>query len=1103
MLPRSGPAAYLDIPAVTAAAVQAGASFVHPGYGFLSENAEFVEALENRGIGFMGPSATLLRLFGDKVCARQMAAACGVPVLKGTVGPTSLREASRFFETLDRGGGMMIKAVHGGGGRGIRAVTRLEDVADAYARCQSEASASFGNGDVFVEELVRSARHVEVQIVSDRYGGAAVDLIQKGPAAAKAPPYCGLATVEFLVDDSTIHSASPRFFFIEVNPRLQVEHTVTEELFDVDLVQCQLDLARGLKLSDIMGTNPSFRRAVQTASAFASAVGPHPLARTSIQLRLNAETILASGDVAPSPGRQLTIFECPLGRRGVRVDTAAYAGMPINPSFDSLLAKVIVSADATIPEKALSSLPESAIRLESWTRTVQAALGALSEVRIAMRTSDGRIVDGLGATNLALLFALLKSPQVSAGLRGVTTSFVGNRIASLLKSAEAKDPPKYFAVEELEQPNDARNTKSKIIPTGCVSVDSPLVGTVVSISAKEGNQVLKGSPIAVMNAMKMETVVTAPCDGRIHSRAAAVGDLLETGDAILFLSPSSVTADSASGSTEEAETLDLDTPRKDLEELFGRTSFLEDPPADGTSAAGAKPRTRRRRPSAGRLTVLEQLNTLVVPGSFLEFGALQIAAQRTRRSVEDLIANTPRDGLLCGVGDICVVEKPSAGVNDPAAHRPCAVFAYDFSVLAGTQGFFNHRKLDRLFEVVKRQRLPMVCFCEGGGGRPGDTDTVNVSVAGLHFSSFALMGELSGVVPLIGIASGFVFAGNAALLAACDVIIATEGANIGMGGPAMIEGGGLGIFKPHEIGPTSVQTRNGVIDVLVKDDNEAIAVSKKVLSMMVVPDITQLAGQAASHDQRLLRTIVPENRRRTYNMRRAIELIFDRDSVLELRALHSPTIITYLARIDNLAVGVVANNPSPVEALAGAIDGPGARKASEFYAFCERFGLPIVALCDTPGFLVGPDAEKTGQVRDTGRMLLVGAKTTVPFVTVVLRKGVGLGAMAMAGGGFLRKDLVVSWPSGEFSGMGIEGSVRLGFKRELEAVKDPAERQSLFNQLVEQMMDHGKALSMAAVGEIDAVIDPADTRKWIAGALRARAGGGKSRHRAVAGLVKL
>lgn len=500
--------------------------------------------------------------------------------------------------------------------------------------------------------------------------------------------------------------------------------------------------------------------------------------------------------------------------------------------------------------------------------------------------------------------------------------------------------------------------------------------------------------------------------------------------------------------------------RPELAEVIQRHSYGLD---------AHRPEAVAKRKEKNRRTARTNVEDLCDKDSFIEYGALAIAAQRGRRSVEDLIRKTPGDGMIAGVasvnGDLFEEDKSR-----------CMVIAYDYTVLAGTQGHFNHKKKDRMLKLAYEQRLPLIFFLEGGGGRPGDVDAGGVVVAGLDLPTWARFAKLSGTVPVIGIVSGFCFAGNAALLGCCDVIIATKSSNIGMGGPVMIEGGGLGVFAPEDVGPMDVQTQNGVVDIEVEDDVEAVAVAKKYFSYFqgAIP-------HWKAENQLLLRDLIPENRNRTYNARTLIKTLADADSFLELRPKFGPGMVTGLLRIEGRPMGVIANNTMH---MAGAIEAEDADKAARLMMLCNAHGLPVLSLCDTPGFMVGPEIEKRAQVRHVCRMFVVGANITVPYFTLVLRRGYGLGVMAMAGGGFHESFFTASWPTGEFGGMGLEGAVKAGFKKELAAIEDPKEREALYENLVAQAYEKGKAINMAAHLEIDAVIDPADTRKWIVRGLK-------------------
>jgi acetyl-CoA carboxylase carboxyltransferase component len=575
-----------------------------------------------------------------------------------------------------------------------------------------------------------------------------------------------------------------------------------------------------------------------------------------------------------------------------------------------------------------------------------------------------------------------------------------------------------------------------------------------------GDAVRAGDVLMVIEAMKMEHELRAQADGTIMQLLVQAGDVVNANDLLLILEQH----------RQEKQRLEpKNTPYiKPYTNTFtanGRTDLHAIINRHLPTLDAARSDVVAKRHALGLRTARENIADLCDVGSFFEYGALAIAAQRSRRSHDDLITNTPADGMVTGIGSI-------NATSFTAERAKAVVMAYDATVLAGTQGMRNHQKTDRLLGIALQNKLPVVLFAEGGGGRPGDTDMP--IVAGLHVSTFASFARLQGKVPLIGIAAGRCFAGNAALLGCCDVVIATQGSNIGMGGPAMIEGGGLGVFKPEQVGHSDVQHDNGVIDILVVDEAAAVAAAKQALSYFQGALNKNITINAP--DANMLRNVVPENRLRVYDSRSAIEGITDTGSVQFLRAGYGLGIHTALARIDSRAVGIIANNP---QHLGGAIDAEACRKATRFMRLCNKHGLPIVSLVDTPGFMVGPDTEATGQVRAAGDLFVAAAQLSVPFFSIVLRKGYGLGAMAMTAGGFHSPMFTVAWPTGEFGAMGLEGAVRLGYKKELAAARDDIAREALFQQLLASEVAKGSAISMAEHLEIDAVIDPALTRTWL------------------------
>ncbi|MBI4693638.1 MAG: carbamoyl-phosphate synthase large subunit [Gammaproteobacteria bacterium] len=1028
-LPGRGARAYLDAEALVAAARATHCDAVHPGYGFLSESAQFATRCETAGLAFVGPTPAQLELFGNKIAARRLACEQGVSVLEGSTALTGVADVAAFVAALADGAGAVIKAAAGGGGRGMQVLGPGIDVADALARCKGEAEAAFGDGTLYAERCVVNARHVEVQILGDGRGGVVhlwerdctlqrrhQKMVEIAPAPAlpdalrsavldaacalaRAVGYRGLGTFEFLVD-----VAAGGWWFIEANPRLQVEHTVTEEVLGLDLVALQFEVARGRTLAELgLATPPA---------------APQGYA---VQLRVNAETLGADGVARPAGG-VIYRYE-PAAGPGVRVDGAAYAGYAVNPAFDSLIAKLVVR----------SSSPD---------------FGAL--LRRADRAAAEFRLDGT-ATNLPLLRAILRHPEIAAV--HFTTRFIETQAAALVAAAGELTPA---AAPETAVTAQTQAQTAVSGPAGAIAIVAPIRGSVVSIDVEVGARIRRGAAVAVLEAMKMHHHVETPQSGLVAAVVTDPGVTLAAGEAILFVLPEAEEGEAETA----AAALDLEASRADLDEVLARHAMTLD---------AARPEAVAKRRKLGQRTARENVEAIVDPGSFIEYGALIVAAQRRRRSLEDLRKNTPADGMVGGIGTV-------NGADYAPETARCMVLAYDYTVLAGTQGVMNHKKKDRLFELAQEWKLPIVFFTEGGGGRPGDVDVDDIISSWLDLATFTTWPQLSGVAPRIAINSGRCFAGNAIIFGCADITIATRDSNIGLAGPAMIEGGGLGRFKPEDIGPIDVQTANGVVDLAVADEVEGAAVARRILGCFQGP-----VTEWSCTDQRRLRHLVPENRLRVYDVRAVIDTLADEGSVIELRRAYGVGIVTALVRIEGVPFGLIANDPRH---LGGAIDGPGGEKGGRFLQLCDAYGLPVVSLCDTPGFMVGPDSEKTAAVRRGSRLIVASANLSVPLFTVVLRKGYGLGAQAMAGGSFHRPFMTIAWPTAEFGPMGLEGAVQLGFRKELEAETDPTARQALYEKLLARMYTTGKAVNVASQLEIDAVIDPAETRSWLLRALR-------------------
>jgi acetyl-CoA carboxylase carboxyltransferase component/biotin carboxyl carrier protein len=937
------------------------------------------------------------------------------------------------------------------------------DVEAAFARCQSEAKTAFGSEAVYVEEFLRSARHIEVQLLGDL--GASVthlgerecsvqrrfqkvieiapapflddalrhDIIHAALRFAGSVGYSNLGTFEFLVDTSGRTNAEP-FVFIEANARLQVEHTVTEEVTGVDLVQTQIRLAQGETLQALGLADPA----------------RHPPRGYAIQARVNLETLAADGSVRPGGGT-LTAYEPPQGR-GVRTDGFGYAGYSTSSLFDSLLAKVIVHSPTPnftdVLGRARRALSE--FRLEGVTSNLgflQTVLAHpdLNSVRVHTRWLDAHLCELVSEEVL---------PTPSEPPESVASGFAGARVSS-------RDPLALFA-HDAQVKSDraavsrsvANSATSLAAPDGTFGLSSSIQGTIVNISVGVGDAVREGQQVAVIEAMKMEHVIHAERSGIVRQVTMRAGDVVREGFAIIYLEQVEV----AGGPLIDKVEIDPDHLRADLREAMDRHALTRDE---------QRPEVVSKRHQQGSRMARENISELVDEGSFKEYWPLVVARQHQRHDIEALRKNTPADGVVAGTCSI------NGGLFDDE-HSRAIVVHYDYTVLAGTQGHRNHYKQDRMFDLAHRYRLPIVLFGEGGGGRPGE-DYIGPRVA-FDTATFSTYSKLSALVPLVAIVNGRTFAGNTALVACSDVIIATENATLGMGGPAMIEGGGLGIYTPEEVGPMSFQVPNGVVDILVKDEKEAVAVAKKYLSYF------QGAIKSwQAHDQRSLRHVIPENRLRLYDMRELLHTLADQDSILEIREKFGVGIITAFVRFEGKPMGVIANNPHH---LAGAIDSDGADKAARFMKLCDAFDIPILSLMDCPGIMVGPDAERTALVRHSVRLFNAGANLTTPLFAVAVRKAYGLGVQAMCGASALEGFFTVAWPTAEFSGMNIEGMVKLGYRKELASITDPEARKLDFDQRVAKAYDTAKAVNASAGGGIDDVIDPADTRSWIVSSLR-------------------
>ncbi|EXJ53919.1 hypothetical protein A1O7_09255 [Cladophialophora yegresii CBS 114405] len=1059
-LPGEGPRAYLDAANIVDIAKKEGCWGIAPGYGFLSEDAGFVRLCEDEGIVFIGPSSEQLARLGNKISARSLAADAGIPVLEGTTTVcgrgSSIAEVLAFAKSLGPASKIILKAAAGGGGRGIRIIDDSTDeqaIRSAYEACQREAHASFGDGSLFAERYLHGAKHIEVQLLGDGTGEVChfwerecslqrrnQKVIEIAPSPSITPrlrraiietavklgkvvKLRSLATIEFLVD-----AAGGGYYFMEANPRIQVEHTITEQINGIDVVDLQLQVALGRTLADLQLTRE-----------------PPPPRLTSIQLRINAESFTQDGTAQPEAG-SIRQAHFPPGA-GVRVETALEGGRSyaVSPLFDNLLAKLIVT----------SSSYESALRL---------ARRAIDETRI------------VGCrTNQAFLMALLDLPIVQEGKSNILT-IQENFVALYSATQQIEDA---LRAKEGDGTSEETNTSPKEDaakierPEGSEELLAHITGVVLSIKVSAGDKITAGQELVILAAMKMEHSVRSAYNGVVAKVAVTQGQQVNAGDALLFTRSD---GDNSSSNTDDlAETANPEKLRPELTELNERKAFLR---------YSVREEDVAKRHANGYLTGRENLDLLVDKDSFNEIGDLVVAAQRKRYPLSYLIARTSGDAIIVGWATI--------------DSHPVAVVIGDYLVLAGTQGHFHHQKLDRIFQSVIDHPAPLVLYAEGGGGRPGDTD--HLGMAGLKTPSFALLGEIKARgIPSVAVVNGYCFAGNAALLGTCDIVIATRGGSkdapsrksttIGMGGQAMIEGGGLGRFEHEHIGPVDVHMRSGGIDVLVDTEVEAAPLVRKIVALFTHPRLPPSETRYTSDPLRL-RTAVPplSSRRRAYDVRRVINLVLDDDSFIEFCPEWGLSVLTGFGRINGQAIAIIASNSS--SPLGGAIDVTSGAKVNRLLRLLIRLGgMHLLSLCDTPGFMVGPDFERSTEAQGAGstyrcfgdwfgnsqEFALLGGRV----LGIVLRNGFGLGAQAMLGGGSLNNSMCVAWPSAVFGGMGIEGAVRLAYRKELEAITDLEKRKEKEQEMIDHMYDEGKAINMAMAAEIDSVIDPATTRKWL------------------------
>ncbi len=1044
--------AYLDAAALIRAAKQAGCDCVHPGYGFLSEQAAFAEWCSSEGLTFIGPPPHVLELFGDKVRARAFARAAGIPIVPGSAAPlTSAEEARAVAESL--GYPVMLKASAGGGGRGMRLVAGPAEMAAAFERCQGEARAAFGDGALFVEKVIPRPRHVEVQILAGACGNVvhlherdcSVQLrhqkvVEVAPAPgltpelrariladavtlARAAGYVNAGTVEFLVSPE-----SGAHYFIECNPRIQVEHTITEQITGVDLVEAQFRIAAGASLADL--GLPS-QAAVSAPRGFA------------VQARV----------VATAPGR-LTAYKEPAGP-GVRVDACGYLGYAPPPQFDPLFAKVIGTANSS----------------GSFLSAVDRTLRALDEFHIA----------GL-PVNVPLLRAILHDPTFRAGdarttlleeAPGILAGIAGNGAGPL--TLLAQDTPD-------ATPETPPAAPGLTAGPGEYAILSPMTAAVVEWCVRAGDRVATGDTLLVLSAMKMETVVTAPCAGAVAAvQPLRPGDAVEAGQVVAVLAPA------AEG--ELAQTAAAAQPDQSWAPLLGQVAALQSV-AHARLAPGSRDPGVVRQRDRGKLTCRERIELLLDPGSFREIGS--VAG----------FASYDEDGQV-----LDFTPANHTGGRGAIESRPVIVCADDFTSRGGhADGAVGakSRYLDSLSLELRVPSIRLLDGSSGGGsvaamvpaqrqegeshakessgaitaGRPRVTGSGGSYLPG-HLGS-TLFAEQLATVPVVNMLLGSVVGIGAAkaVLGHFSVMVRDIAQLFVAGPPVVSHAMGYDISK-EDLGDWRIHCRNGSVDNLAESEEDAAAQTRRFLSYLpasvyegppVLP--ANPLDPAGRRDEELF-ALIPRKRTTTFDIRHAITLLADAGSFFEIGPLWGTDQVTGFIRMNGYPMGVIASDSRHING--GALTADGCRKLIRHLDLCDLFHLPVLNLVDNPGFAVGVEHERTSTIRWGGQWMIAFAQVQTPIFTVLLRRSFGV-----AGNNYATPRAAVSmrvaWPAADVGGIPPEGGIEAAYKRQLAEAADPAALRAEINARIESARGPLGPLSRF---QIEEVIDPRDTRRLV------------------------
>ena len=1051
---------YLDVDGVVSAAIESGATYVHPGYGFLSENAAFAAACAAANLVFVGPSAATLELFGNKVAARRFVRGLGIATLPGTQRPvTSAVDAALAAREI--GYPVMMKASAGGGGRGIRALYSSDDVDEAYTRSTSEAASAFGNGEVFLEKLVARPRHIEVQIVGDgttylhfferdcsiQIRNQKVLEIAPAPnldavlrqrllddavAIARASRYVGVGTVEFLLDPET-----GEHWFIECNPRVQVEHTVTEQVTGIDIVELQLRLATGASLA---ACGLGDQAAVPAPRGFA------------VQARV----------VATGAGT-MTAYKEPTGPR-VRVDACGYVGYTPPPQFDPLFAKVVAQSgsDATL---------SSALNRTG---------AALAEFHIA----------GL-STNIGLLLSTLSCEDVRRG-DARTTLFTEN--PELLAAAAGSSNTTAFLGERCGTVPAVEAQPSRSLPVAAAQfgVRAPMTSAVLELRARPGDAVRRGDVLLVLSAMKMETPIEAPCDGRVVAMLElAVGDTVDLDSVVAVIEPGAI--EIVKSVRVHSTVLD---PAQTWEPVLAEIRTLQRLAEERLGSRSLEPGVVRQR-SRSKLNCRERIRLLLDHESFREVGS---AAGFATYGDNGIDAFTPANH----VGGYGLVNN-----------RQTIVCADDFTSRGGHADGAIATKSTYLDRMSIELRVPSVRLLDGssGGGsvaamvpeqkKAGESAAMESTgaitagqprVAGTggsflpgHLGSTMYTEQLA-TVPVVNVLMGSVVGLGAAkaVLGHFSVMVKDIAQLFVAGPPVVAHAMGYEVTK-EDLGGWQIHCRNGSVDNLAETETQAVEMTKRFLSYLPsstyeLPPVSAVADDPVDRRDDELANLVPRKRTTTFDVRRAITVLADRDSFFEIGALWGTDQVVGLVRFQGHPMGVIASDSRHING--GALTADGCDKVKRLIDLCDLFHLPILNLVDNPGFAVGIDHEIAGTIRKGGEWMVAFAQARVPLFTVIMRRSFGV-----AGNNWAtpqaNPSMRVVWPSADMGGIPPEGGIEAAYKRQLAESADPAALRAEIEARIESARGPLGPLSKFQVEEM---IDPRDTRVlvccWVTNAYR-------------------